>query len=106
MGHQGGFLTQNLSGLTVGSKTLDPTFDEDVTSYTVDTDDATNTVTATAETTGATVEIFLNGVSQGSGTTTLSKSLTWTANTDIVEIKVTYAHSSKTYTLTVTHDGD
>ena len=85
--------------------TLDPTFDEDVTSYTVDTDDATNTVTATAETTGATVEIFLNGVSQGSGTTTLSKSLTWTENTDLVDIKVTYNGSVKTYHIDVTHEG-
>ena len=106
MGYQGGFLTQNLSGLTVGSETLDPTFDEDVTSYTVDIDDATTSITATAETTGATVEMFLNGVSQGSGTTTLTETLTWTENTDIVIVKVTYNASSKQYYITVTHEGD
>lgn len=105
MGYQGGFLTQNLSGLTVGSYDLDPKFDKDVTAYTVDTNDATNTVSATAEATGATVEIFLNGVSQGSGTGTLSKSLTWTASTDTVQVKVTLNSSVKTYTITVTHDG-
>ena len=105
MGHQGGFLTQNLSGLTVGSKTLDPTFDGDIKSYTVDTDDATNTVTATAANSGDTVEIFLNGVSQGSGTGSVSKSLTWTANTDTVLVKVTHVASTETYTITVTHEG-
>lgn len=103
MGYQGGFLTQNLSGLTLGSLDLDPTFDEDVTSYMAETDDATTSLTATAETTGATVEIFLNGESQGSGTNTLTKSLTWTDETDIVEVKVTYNSSVKTYTITVTH---
>ena len=103
MGYQGGFLTQNLSALTLGSETLTPTFDEDVTSYSANVTDASTSLSVTAETTGATVEIFLNGTSQGSGTTTLTKSLTWTANTDIVEVKVTYNSSVKTYTIAVTH---
>ena len=103
MGYQGGFLTQNLSALTLGSETLTPTFDEDVTSYSANITDASTSISATAETTGATVEIFLNGTSQGSGTTTLTKSLTWTANTDIIEVKVTYNSSVKTYTIAVTH---
>lgn len=103
MGHQGGFLTQNLSALTLGSETLTPSFDEDITEYTANVTDASTSLTATAETTGATVEVFLNGTSQGSGTTTVTKSLTWTANTDVVDIKVTYNSSVKTYKLTVTH---
>ena len=103
MGHQGGFLTQNLSALTLGSETLTPTFDEDVTSYSANITDASTSVTATADTTGATVEIFLNGTSKGSGTTTLTKSITWTANTDILTVVVDYGHSTKTYEVTVTH---
>ena len=103
MGYQGGFYVTSLSGLTVGSKTLDPTFSSGVKSYTVDTDDATNTVTATATNLSDTVEIFLNGVSQGSGTGTVSKSLTWTANTDTVTVEVTHGSATETYTITVTH---
>ena len=103
MGRKGGFLGEGLSGLTVGSKTLDPTFDSGVKSYMVDTDDATNTVTATAENPNDTVEIKLNGVSQTSGTGTVSKSLTWTANTDTVTVEVTHGSSKEIYTITVTH---
>ena len=84
--------------------TLDPTFDEDVTEYTANDTNASASLTATAETTGANVEVFLNGTSKGSGTTTVTKSLTWTANTDVVEIKVTYNSSVKTYKITVTHE--
>ena len=94
-----------MSGLTVGSKTLDPTFDSSVKSYSVDTDDATNTVSATATDSNDTVEIFLNGVSQGSGTGTVSKSLTWTENTDTVTVEVTHISVKETYTITVTHEG-
>lgn len=89
----------------MGSKTLDPTFDSSVKSYSVDTDDATNTVSATATDSNDTVEIFLNGVSQGSGTGSVSKSLTWTENTDIVRVEVTHVSVKETYTITVTHEG-
>lgn len=103
MGYQGVFLTQNLDSLALGSETLTPTFDENVTSYTANITDASTSVTATAETTGATVEIFLNGTSKGSGTTTVTKSITWTANTDTLSVVVNYGHSTKTYVVTVTH---
>lgn len=89
----------------MGSKTLDPTFDSSVKSYSVDTDDATNTVSATATDSNDTVEIFLNGVSQGSGTGSVSKSLTWTENTDTVRVEVTHVSVKETYTITVTHEG-
>lgn len=97
------FLEPNLDALTLGSETLTPTFDEDVTEYTANITDASTSLTVTAENTGDTVEIFLNGTSKGSGTTTLTKSLTWTANTDEVEVKVTHVASVKTYKITVTH---
>lgn len=105
MGYQSGFLTESLSGLTVGSKTLDPTFDADIKSYEVDTDDATNTVSATATNPSATVEIYLNGTLKKSGTGSASESLTWTANTDTVTVKVKYISVTETYTITVTHEG-
>ena len=103
MGYQSGFLTQNLSTLSLGSETLVPTFDEDVTEYTAEITDETTSVTATAETTGATVTLILNGDVVDSGTTTVTESIEWTENTDILEIKVTYNSSVKTYKVTVTH---
>jgi len=104
LGYQGGFLTQNLDSLALGSETLTPTFDEDVTEYTANITDDSTSVTATAETTGATLEVFLNGTSKGTGTTTVTKSITWTANTDTLEIKVSWRGASKTYKVTVTHN--
>lgn len=97
------FLEPNLDTLTLGSELLTPTFDEDVTEYSANVTSASTTLSVAAENTGDTVEIFLNGTSKGSGTTTLSKSLTWTGNTDVVEIKVTHIVSVKTYKITVTH---
>ena len=98
------FLEPNLDTLTLGSATLTPTFDEDVEEYTANITDASTSLSVAAENTGDTVEIFLNGTSKGSGTTSLTKSLTWTANTDIVEIKVTHIVSTKTYKIRVTHN--
>ena len=98
------FLEPNLDTLTLGSATLTPTFDEDVEEYTANITDASTSLSVAAENTGDTVEIFLNGTSKGSGTTSLTKSLTWTANTDVVEVKVTHVVSTKTYKITVTHN--
>ena len=98
------FLEPNLDTLTLGSAVLTPTFDEDVTEYTANITDASTSLSVAAENTGDTVEIFLNGTSKGSGTTTLTKSLTWTASTDLVEIKVTHIASVKTYKISVTHN--
>lgn len=103
MGHEGKFLTQNLSALSLGSETITPTFDEDVTEYTANITDATTSVTATADTDDATVEIFLNGTSVDSGTGSVTESVDWTLDTDILEIKVSYNSSVKTYKVTVTH---
>ena len=69
----------------MGSETLTPTFDEDVTEYTANITDASTSLSATAETAGANIEVFLNGTSKGSGTGSVTKSLTWTANTDVVD---------------------
>lgn len=98
------FIEPNLDTLTLGSAVLTPTFDEDVLEYTANITDASTSLSVAAENTGDTVEIFLNGTSKGSGTTTLTKSLTWTAGTDVVEVKVTHIVSTKTYKITVTHN--
>ena len=97
MGHQSGFLTQNLSALTLGSATLSPTFDPDVTEYSANITTATSSLTATPESTGATVVTKLNGV------TFTGSTVTWTENTDTLTIEVTAGGYSKTYTVTVTH---
>ena len=83
--------------------TLNPTFDEDVTEYTANDTNASASLSATAETSGASIEVFLNGTSKGSGTGSVTKSLTWTASTDVVTLVVTYNSSVKTYKITVTH---
>ena len=97
MGYKGGFLTQNLSALTLGSATLTPAFDPNVTSYSANITDETTTLTATAESSGATVVTKLNGVAFTGST------VTWTENTDTLTIEVTAGGYTKTYTVTVTH---
>ena len=83
---------------------MTPTFDEDVTEYSANITDASTSVTATADTTGATVELFLNGTSQGYGTTTVTKSITWTGNTDTLTANASWGGVTKTYNVTVTHN--
>lgn len=87
----------SLSTLTLGSNTLTPTFDKDVTSYSANITTATTSVTATPSCVGATVTKRLNG-SEVTGNT-----VTWTSDTDTLEIIVSEGGESKTYTVTVTH---
>ena len=77
---------------------MTPTFDPNVTSYSANITTATTTVTATAESVDTTVTKKLNGV-EVSGNT-----ITWTENTDTLDIIVSNAAGSKTYTVTVTHE--
>ena len=87
----------SLSALTIGSISLTPTFDADVTEYTATTSNATNTVTATATDPDAGVVIAVNGNSIASGA-----SVTWENGENLVEITVNNGGSSRTYTVTVT----
>ena len=86
-----------LSALTLGSLTLTPTFDPDVTSYTAATSNATNTVTAMAEASGATIAI-----ANGETTVANGGAATWTDGTNTLTITVTNGTATKTYTVTVT----
>lgn len=88
--------TPVLTALTLGSLTLDPTFDADINNYTTETEDTTNTITATAAS-GTDVVITVNGNSHTSGT-----AATWQAGENIVSIQLTSATGMNTYTVIVT----
>jgi HK97 family phage major capsid protein len=86
-----------LSALSIGGKTLSPAFSSTVESYTVATTDATNTITATAAKSGATV-VILNGASP----VVSGAAATWTTGANTVTITVTFGTTTKTYTIIVT----
>ncbi|MDE6745594.1 MAG: phage major capsid protein [Oscillospiraceae bacterium] len=88
-----------LSSLTIGSLTLSPAFSPTVDSYTVTTENNTNTITAAATDEDATVSIEANGTAVTSGS-----AATWNMGTNTVEVKVTNSGYSKTYTVTVTKE--
>ena len=89
--------TAQLSALTLGTLTLDPSFDADVYEYATTTTNATNAVTATGDT-GVSVAIKVNGAAHTSG-----DSATWEPGENTVEITCTGdGMFSSTYTVTVT----
>lgn len=88
--------TPVLTALTLGSLTLDPTFDATVNNYTTETTDSTNTITATAAS-GVDIVITVNGNSHTSGT-----AATWQPGENIVSIQLTSATGMNTYTVIVT----
>lgn len=89
----------NLSSLTIGSISLDPTFAAGTTAYTAETSNATNAITATAADENAGVSINVNGDSLTNGS-----SATWEDGENTVVITVTNGGSSKTYTVVVTKE--
>lgn len=90
-------ISKRLQGLTIGALTLDPEFDPDTTAYAVTTSNASNKVTATPESSDATVVVKL-------GTTEIENgsSATWTEGENTLTVKVTGDDGSTTYTVTVT----
>lgn len=90
-------IAKTLSGLTIGSLTLTPTFSADVTEYTTTTTNASNKVTATPTSADATVEITVNDVELENGA-----SATWTEGDNEVVVEVTGDDGTTTYTVTVT----
>ena len=84
-----------LSDITIGSLTLTPTFDADVTTYATATT-ASDTVSATAAT-GVTVEITANGTPIEDG-----DAVTWENGDNTVVITATNGVDTKVYTVTVT----
>ena len=88
----------SLATLTLGSNTLTPAFDPNVTSYSANITTATTLVTAVAADEDATVTKKLNG-SVVSGNT-----VTWTDEPDVLTIEVAKDGQTKVYTVNVTHN--
>ena len=76
---------------------MTPEFNPDVEEYSVDTTNATNTVTAVAVDENAQVVITLNGETEIES----GSAATWVDGENTVEIEVTNGDVSKTYTVIV-----
>ena len=92
-----GEIANTLSALTIGSLVLSPTFASGTTTYTTTTTNASDTVTATPTSQGATLEIKV-----GSTTIQNEGAASWSAGSNTLTVKVTGDDGSKTYTVTVT----
>lgn len=89
-----------LSGLTIGSLTLTPSFDPKVTEYAATTENATNTITATAED-GVNISITVNGNAHTNG-----QPATWSDGANTVNILASAEGKTSTlYEVTVTKQG-
>lgn len=77
--------------------TLDPTFNKEVFEYSATTTNASNTVTATAEKSGATVTITCGEDEYESG-----DSIAWETGENEVVIEVVNGDDTATYTVVVT----
>lgn len=89
-----------LKALTIGSSPLTPVFNPITGLYSAETSNASDTVTATANNSGATVSISNNGTPVTSGT-----SASWTEGVNTLSVTVTAANgiNSRTYTVQVTY---
>ena len=86
-------VSPTLTGLSIGSLTLSPAFDADVTEYTAATENASNKIIATVDPADAEVTITVNGTEIANE---------GTASWETGENSVTVAVGGKTYTVTVT----
>lgn len=89
--------SNRLSSLKIGNLTLSPAFDPDVTSYTAATSNATNTITAVAESSNATIEI-----KNGATTVNNGSAATWSSGSNTLTVTVDNDGNDKVYTVTVT----
>lgn len=92
-------VSTKLASLAIGSLTLSPSFDGDVTAYTAETTGTTDTITAAAvDSTNADVSILVNGTAIESG-----DSATWTSGANTVIIVVSNGTATPTtYMVSVT----
>jgi hypothetical protein len=86
-----------LSSLAIGSLTLSPTFNKSIFAYTAATSNATNTITAVAKDSEATIEI-----KNGETTVANGAAATWADGANTVTIEVTSGVETETYTVIVT----
>ena len=87
----------DLTSLSLGSLSLSPSFDPATTDYTASTTDASNKITAAAESDDATIAIAVDGTSHDNDT-----AYDWAAGENVVTITVTNESEAKVYTVTVT----
>lgn len=88
-----------LSALTIGSLTLTPEFSPSVNSYTATTSNASNTITATATDSTATVEIYFGEEEINNGS-----SVTWEEGENTITVSVTNGSARGSYTVVVTKE--
>ncbi len=88
--------TPQLTALTLGSLSLVPEFDSAINSYTAETENATNTITATAAS-DTDVVITVNGNSLTNGS-----SATWEDGENVVSVQLTSSTGMNTYSIIVT----
>ena len=88
-----------LSALSIGSQALSPAFAASTVTYTAETTNATNTVTAVPSDAGAEIEVLVNNRKIDNGS-----AATWQTGSNTVKVNVTAADGTakKTYTVTVT----
>ena len=88
-----------LSSLAIGGLTLTPAFSSGTTTYTAETTNATNTITATPADAGASIQVLVDDKEISNGT-----AATWKSGSNTVTINVTAADgkTKKAYTVTVT----
>ena len=88
-----------LSALSIGSQALSPVFASSTVTYTAETTNATNTVTAVPSDAGAEIEVLVNNSKIDNGS-----AATWQTGSNTVKVNVTAADGTakKTYTVTVT----
>lgn len=90
-------MTASLQSLDVGALTLMPKFDPSVTAYTATTTNATNKITATPASDGATVAIRNGSTAVANG-----GNATWADGENTLTVDVAYGNSAMTYTVRVT----
>ena len=86
--------------MTLGALTLTPSFDPDETDYTAATENATNTLTVTAED-GAEITVKLGETEKDPGQEG-KYTLTWETGENVVTVTVSDGTDSTDYTITVT----
>lgn len=86
----------SLASLGLGTLTLSPEFDPDVTAYTTSTTNASNMVSAVGAD-GSTVSITINGAAHVSG-----ESAMWQQGDNLVKVIVKNGSAHRVYTVTVT----
>lgn len=86
----------SLASLGLGTLSLSPVFDPDVTAYTTSTTNASNMVSATGAD-GSTVSISVNGEDHVSG-----DSAAWEPGGNLVKITARKGSAQRVYTVTVT----